>query len=277
LAVVNGLIYEFTNGSWNLTTDLNGINDDGEQDFFGTENHFSPDGTLIAVAAPTHDDNANQSTGAVYLYTYSGSTWEVLDVAIPPHGGQYTKSIALSDEFLVTQLQLNGSRYLEFNRISPNGFSSSQLVPIQNDFRYGIAIDGTTVVSSEVNNQFDDIIVFYQFAGNQWGIDFSTETPNSSAEFGQSLAISGDSLFVGIPSWHPTGSGTSLGSVRNYDINCTLCYSDINRDGAVNFFDTSAFIVEYNNNSPIGDWNGDGEWNFFDVSAFLQDEQLGCQ
>ena len=51
------------------------------------------------------------------------------------------------------------------------------------------------------------------------------------------------------------------------------CLSDYNCDGAVNFFDVSAFLVDWQNG---GDYNGDGQTNFFDVSVFLTDFNAGC-
>ncbi|MCA9276861.1 MAG: hypothetical protein KDA29_12620 [Phycisphaerales bacterium] len=51
------------------------------------------------------------------------------------------------------------------------------------------------------------------------------------------------------------------------------CPSDYNCDGAVNFFDVSAFLADWQNGE---DYNGDGQTNFFDVSAFLTDFNAGC-
>ncbi|MEX0877137.1 MAG: VCBS repeat-containing protein [Phycisphaerales bacterium] len=48
------------------------------------------------------------------------------------------------------------------------------------------------------------------------------------------------------------------------------CAADLNGDGAVNFFDISAFLQD----RP--DWNGDGVFNFFDVSDYLQAFLAGC-
>ena len=51
------------------------------------------------------------------------------------------------------------------------------------------------------------------------------------------------------------------------------CPSDLNCDGALNFFDISFFIQDY---IAGGDYNGDGVTNFFDVSQFIQDFNAGC-
>lgn len=51
------------------------------------------------------------------------------------------------------------------------------------------------------------------------------------------------------------------------------CTADLNGDGLLNFFDVSAFLLDFN---AGGDYNGDGMTNFFDVSAFLLDFNTGC-
>lgn len=55
-----------------------------------------------------------------------------------------------------------------------------------------------------------------------------------------------------------------------------LCPADMNADGMQNFFDVSAFLALFNNQSPEGDFNGDGLFNFFDISAFLSAFTQGC-
>ncbi|MEZ6165390.1 MAG: GC-type dockerin domain-anchored protein [Phycisphaerales bacterium] len=54
------------------------------------------------------------------------------------------------------------------------------------------------------------------------------------------------------------------------------CPADLTGDGALDFFDVSAFLSAYNAQDPIADYNGDGMLNFFDVSAFLSAYNAGC-
>ncbi len=49
---------------------------------------------------------------------------------------------------------------------------------------------------------------------------------------------------------------------------CVLS-ADFTGDGALNFFDVSAFLSAFGDELPSADFNNDGVWNFFDVSAFL--------
>ena len=54
------------------------------------------------------------------------------------------------------------------------------------------------------------------------------------------------------------------------------CAPDLNNDGALNFFDVSAFLSAFGAMDPVADFNNDGQFNFFDVSAFLAAFSAGC-
>lgn len=54
------------------------------------------------------------------------------------------------------------------------------------------------------------------------------------------------------------------------------CEADLNSDGAIDFFDVSAFLAAYSSGDLMADFTGDGQLNFFDVSAFLQVFSAGC-
>ena len=54
------------------------------------------------------------------------------------------------------------------------------------------------------------------------------------------------------------------------------CSADLNGDGALNFFDVSAFLSAFAAQDPAADFTNDGAFNFFDVSAFLSAFGAGC-
>lgn len=56
----------------------------------------------------------------------------------------------------------------------------------------------------------------------------------------------------------------------------TPCPADLTGDGALDFFDVSAFLSAYNAGDYIADYTGDAEFSFFDVSAFLGYFGAGC-
>ncbi len=67
----------------------------------------------------------------------------------------------------------------------------------------------------------------------------------------------------------PTGT-FSIASVAS------MCPADLTGDGALNFFDVSAFLIAFSTMDPAADFTGDGLFNFFDVSAFLTAFAAGC-
>jgi hypothetical protein len=54
------------------------------------------------------------------------------------------------------------------------------------------------------------------------------------------------------------------------------CLADLNNDGALNFFDVTAFIAAFANEDPLADITSDNLWNFYDVSQFLKAYIGGC-
>jgi hypothetical protein len=69
-----------------------------------------------------------------------------------------------------------------------------------------------------------------------------------------------------------------IDDVQILGVSCSsdTCPADINGDGALDFFDVSAFLSAYNAQDPAADFNGDGMFSFFDVSAFLNSFNAGC-
>lgn len=55
-----------------------------------------------------------------------------------------------------------------------------------------------------------------------------------------------------------------------------ICVADFNQSGNLDFFDVSAFINAYQDQSQMADLNGDGVLNFFDVSIFINAYNAGC-
>ena len=77
----------------------------------------------------------------------------------------------------------------------------------------------------------------------------------------------------------PNDSVTESGvdAFRVFDIQCgSDCQADFTGDGALDFFDVSAFINAFNAQSPEADINGDGVYDFFDVSAYISLFSAGC-
>jgi hypothetical protein len=54
------------------------------------------------------------------------------------------------------------------------------------------------------------------------------------------------------------------------------CEADLNFDGVLNFFDVSAFISHFTQESVWANMNGDLRFDFFDISAFINAFTEGC-
>ncbi|MFG0247010.1 MAG: GC-type dockerin domain-anchored protein [Phycisphaerales bacterium JB052] len=54
------------------------------------------------------------------------------------------------------------------------------------------------------------------------------------------------------------------------------CPADFDGNGAVDFFDISAFVAAFQAGDPAADFTGDGSFDFFDVSAFVGAYAQGC-
>ena len=57
---------------------------------------------------------------------------------------------------------------------------------------------------------------------------------------------------------------------------CIPCAADLNRDGLLNFFDASAFVVAFLDQDELADFDEDGDVTIADVSAFLSAFNQGC-
>lgn len=61
-----------------------------------------------------------------------------------------------------------------------------------------------------------------------------------------------------------------------YEYQGPPCPADLTDDGALDFFDVSAFLTAFGNQDPAADFTGDSSFDFFDVSAFLTAFGMGC-
>ena len=82
---------------------------------------------------------------------------------------------------------------------------------------------------------------------------------------GEALIIGGGFSNIGTTSANRVVSLLSAG-----------CPADLTGDGALDFFDVSAFLTAFGNSDPIADFTGEGSYDFFDVSAFLAAFGAGC-
>ena len=79
------------------------------------------------------------------------------------------------------------------------------------------------------------------------------------------------------PNGNEIGTVTTVGTATIVAVGTNpVCPADLTGDGALNFFDVSAFLNAYASENPVADFNNDGAFNFFDVSTFLAAFTAGC-
>ena len=99
----------------------------------------------------------------------------------------------------------------------------------------------------------------------------------SQSELSVHLGI-GDAERADLVIRYPDGSMETLVGVRpgRYTITARECVADFSGDGALDFFDLSAFLMKLTSGHPQADLSMDGEHDFFDVSSFLMAYSGGC-
>lgn len=112
-----------------------------------------------------------------------------------------------------------------------------------------------------------------------WSVDVSD--PQSPALLGiyfdeergmTDLKVRGETAFLS------GGSGATAAMViLDVTNSCgVVCIADLTGDGALDFFDVSAFLMAFGDQDPTADFNSDGVIDFFDISAFLTAFGAGC-
>lgn len=159
----------------------------GPDDFFGYSVAISGDTVAVgawgedATAAGDPFNNSRPNSGAVYVFTRSGTTWTFQARLKAPNAGdndQFGYAIALAGDQLAI-----GAPYEDNNSTDP--------------------------VNSDNNNGFNDGAVYvFKRQTATWSLEsyLKASTANDGDNFGFSLAISGNSLLVGAPEDGPGGA-----------------------------------------------------------------------
>lgn len=202
-----------------------------------------------------------------------------------PHDGaegdRFGGFVAISDTTVVVGAfrdddngEDSGSVYL-FDRTT--GQQIAKLLPndgAQEDhFGHSVAIYGTTAVigapSSYHGSGIGSAYLFDITTGQQ--IAKLLPSDGASGDSFGSVAISGTTVVVGAQG--DDDNGFYSGSAYVFTIPCP---ADLTGDGALDFFDVSAFLTAFWNQDPIADYEPDGNFNFFDVTAYLIAFGMGC-
>ena len=171
-------IFKYLSNAWQqIGTEIDG---DAPENYFGTSVSLSDDGTVLAVGAIKHDDNANDA-GQVKIFKYDGAIWKQMGADI------YGKN---TYEYAGTSVSLS---------------SDGNTVAIG---------------APRTGSQFKGQVYIYKYDGSAWsqlGNDIVGET-NSDAN-GQSVSISSDGSIVAIGAPQDPGGDNNNGRAYVYKFN----------------------------------------------------------
>lgn len=190
-------------------------------DYFGKSVAIS--GNTVVIAAP-EDDDAGSGSGCAYAFTLRGGVWTQVASPVandPADGDQFGYRVAIDGDLLVAGAYMDddagfasGSAYVfARNETAADGWGllkklvASDAAEID-QFGLAVALDGDVVVIAAQGN--DDAGASsgsaYVFKRNQGGPDNWGEVKKLVASdaaaddrFGSSVAVSGDTVFVGAP------------------------------------------------------------------------------
>jgi len=283
-------VFEYDGTSWNESAKL--IASDGATlDKFGWSASIS--NGRVLVGAKWSDVNALDS-GAAYVYRFDGAAW-VEEAKLAPADGElddhFGYSVALEDDLAVIGTTWEGDNGFKAGAAYAYRFDGTSWAQeaklladdgMTNDrFGYSVSVSGGRVVVGSYAHPDNglDAGAAYLFMHDDAGwVQLGELLASDGAigdHFGRSVGISGDTVFVG--AYFDADAGPESGSAYAFSIECALpCPADLTGDGALNFFDISAFLSAFGAQDPVADFTGDGTFNFFDISAFLSAFSSGC-
>ena len=252
-------IYTHSGGSWAQQAKL--IADDGApDDKFGFA--LAIGGDTVVVGAYRDDDKGSNS-GSAYVYTRSGTTWTQQAKLKASDGAAFDyfgASVAISGDTIVVGAWGNddngsasGSAYI-FTRSGTTWSEQAKLTASdgESDDRFGqhVAISGNTIVvgadNDDDNGSASGSAYVFTGSGTMWNEQAKLIASDGAAfdDFGQSVAIDGDTIVIG--AWMDDDDGSMSGSAYIYTRSGTTWTEQVkltaSDGGAGEMFGTSVAI-----------------------------------
>lgn len=202
----SGSVYVYTRSSttWDLQQKL--LPDSGS-DWLGFCVDMGPD--IIVVGAPRDNAGATQN-GSVYVYTRTGTTWNLQQKIVPTigTGDQAGTSIALDGNLLAIGIPGNDVFSTDFGAVHTYVFSGGSwqfqqaIVPSYSagTRRYGdcVALDGTTLAVGAGSTTASVDVFVYVFDGSNWTQQAQFPRQGiATSYFGRTMSLKGDLLAIG--------------------------------------------------------------------------------
>ena len=252
-------IFNFENNNWVLTRQING---EAAEDFSGISISLNSDGTIIAIGAYFNDGNGNNS-GHTRVYRKQNTSWIL--VGNENNGG-------LKD--------LNGENAYDLSGFSVDLSENGSTVVIgapANDGNDGNDTDSGQVKIYFNGGSLDDDTYNTTAWFSYWG-DIDGEA--SVDQFGYSVSLSDNGLYLAAGSIDNDGNGSKSGHVRVYKIGTRINQIGLDIDGEASG-DQAGFSVSISGDgtklaigAPFNDGNGSnsGHVRIYDLSEVLSTE-----
>ncbi len=230
LATSAGAAYVFTrsNGVWTEQQKLT-ASDAAFGDRFGFS--VSIDGDTIAVGSP-EDDDAGGSSGSVYVFTRSGTTWtqqQKLTASNALAGDELGYSVSLDGDTVAIGAweaarpgNQNGAVYI-FDRVGTTWTETQELNAGGSFSNLGrsVELDGGTLIAGLPNSFAAGIAGrpglanVYTLSAGTWSLEqtLSASDPQSGQDFGWDVDVMGDRVIVGAYSDDLAGTETGAAYV----------------------------------------------------------------
>jgi FG-GAP repeat len=233
-----GSAYVFvrSGSSWSLQQKLT-ASDGAADDLFGWSVAISGDTVVVGA---TQFNFSNLGKGKAYVFVRSGATWNQQQILTASSGGgyigdQFGGSVAISGDTIVVGASgedfyytdqgsayvfvLSGATWIQKQKLTASDFALAEAAGDR--FGNSVAISGDTVVIGAFKDDIKDVpgqgsaYVFLR-SGGYWFQYQSLVAYDGEAfdQFGDSVAISGDTVVVGAPGDN-TGRGSAYVFVRS--------------------------------------------------------------
>lgn len=227
-------MFENIAGTW--TQIGNAIEGDASWDESGTSVALSADGTIVAIGAPRHDGNGNES-GQMRVFENVGGTWTQIGSDIygllPGHGLGFSTSLSADGSILAVgavsrnTAATSASYTMIYENVQGTWTQIGQVInavsPLdQSGHSVSLSSDGTIVAigepgySTSSSSLIGNVRVFENISGTwtQKGSNIIGETANDNS--GISISLSSNGSIVAIGAAGNDAAGNFSGHVRVY-------------------------------------------------------------
>lgn len=221
-------VYRFDGSTWNEEQKLL-AGDGAPNDLFGNAVAVSGD---VAVIGSPQDDDAGSSSGAAYVFRYTGSTWneeQKLVGSVATANDLSGEAVAVDGSLIVVgapknQAATSGPIGAYVYRFIGSGWNEEAVLApasgVRSVDRYGdsVDVDGSRVAIGASNDDDRGSAFVFRFSAGSWSLEQKISASDGAMTdgFGSSVSLD-DVLVVGAPGDDDGGSGSGSAYVYSFD------------------------------------------------------------